>query len=143
MSTTADIYEEIIIIFWFLLFATQCTIIHSLNAHGWNAKPLALMLWLITIVCTVGGNHTSTILREVPYTAWFDYCSTIGERLFLMRGILNHSVRVYNLSEKKKKEKITNKNNDDEKFQGINPVVPQTLYPLHILIGMARTLTQE
>lgn len=31
-----------------------------------------------------------------------------------MRGILNHPVRVYNLSEKKKKEKITNKNNDDE-----------------------------
>lgn len=60
-----------------------------------------------------------------------------------MRGILNHPVRVYNLSEKKKKKKITNKNNDDEKFQGINPVVPQTLYPLHILIGMARTLTQE
>lgn len=60
-----------------------------------------------------------------------------------MRGILNHPVRVYNLSEKKKKEKITNKNNDDEKFQGINPVVPQTLYPLHIFIDMARTLTQE
>lgn len=59
-----------------------------------------------------------------------------------MRGILNHSVRVYNLRGKKQK-KIKNKNNDDEKFQGINPVVPQTLYPLHILIGMARTLTQE
>lgn len=58
-----------------------------------------------------------------------------------MRGILNHSVRVYNLKGKKQK-KIKNKNND-EKFQGINSVVPQTLYPLHILIGMARTLTQE